>query len=107
MLLRLSLFFILLTSAPLCAGPFTYFFDSVDRADLEKVMEILEKMKPKIEPLPHFRTVTRGLVVAMRWHFRQEISAEKARDRAIHEIDRKSTRLNSSHIQKSRMPSSA
>ncbi len=82
------LFFLLLFFAPLTPNPFTGFFDSVDRGDIEKVMEFLEKMRPKIEPLPHFRTVTRGLVTAMEWKFRQDISREVARERALAEINR-------------------
>ena len=82
------LFFLLLCCAPLTANPFSGFFDSVDRGDVEKVMEFLEKTRPKIEPLPYFRTVTRGLVSAMEWKFRQDISREVARDRALAEINR-------------------
>src|SRR3990167_4310608 len=86
--MRYLLIFIMLFSAPLCAWPFSYFFDCVDRDDLEKVMETLEKMKPKVKPLPYFRAMTRGLAAAMVWHFRQEISREQARNRAVDEIYR-------------------
>lgn len=84
--MRRFLFCILLLCTPLAAGPFTGFFDSVDRGDLDKMWEILDKMKPKVEPLPYFRTVTRGLVTAMGWHFRQDFSKEIARNKAISEI---------------------
>lgn len=78
--------FLLLFSAPLLAGPFTSFFDSVDRDDVEKVMEFLERMRPKVDPLPYFRTTMRGLGAAMGWHFRQDISRDVARERAIAQI---------------------
>jgi hypothetical protein len=79
-------FLLLLFCAPLTAGPFTGFFDSIDRDDLEKVMEYLEKMRPKVDPLPYFRTTMRGMSAAMGWHFRQEISRDVARERAVAQI---------------------
>ncbi|MBS0629557.1 MAG: hypothetical protein JSS30_04950 [Verrucomicrobia bacterium] len=81
-------FFLLFCTISLSANPFTGFFDSVDRGDLDKVMEFLEKMKPKIEPLPYFRTATRGLVTAIEWKFRQDISRDVAYERALVEIGR-------------------
>lgn len=84
--------FLLLFSAPLLAGPFTGFFDSIDRDDVEKVMEFLERMRPKVDPLPYFRTTMRGLSTAMGWHFRQDISRDIARERAV------------AHIQQTNLP---
>lgn len=80
---RRILFSLLFLCTPLAAGPFTGFFDSVDRQDVEKVMEYLEKMRPKVDPMPFFRTTTRGLAAAMAWHFRQDISRDVARENAI------------------------
>jgi hypothetical protein len=79
--------FLILFCVPLAAGPFTGFFDSIDRDDVEKVMEFLEKMRPKVDPLPYFRTTMRGLSAAVGWHFRQEISRDVARERAVAQIE--------------------
>lgn len=79
--------FLILFFCPLVANPFTSFFDSIDREDIDKTMEFISKLKPKIDALPHFRTVTRTLVTAMEWKFRQDISREIARDRALEQIN--------------------
>ena len=50
----------------------------------------------------------RGATVSVVDHFRELVHPLFERvSRAVYMADRKSTRLNSSHIQKSRMPSSA
>jgi len=81
------IFLFLFFCAPLISNPFTSFFDSVDRGDLDHVVEVLEKMKPKIDTMPYFRTLTRGIVTAMEWKFRQDISREVACERALFEVN--------------------
>ncbi len=80
------LLLLLFMSCSLSAFEFPRFFDFVDRGNLEKMMETLEKLKPSKEPLPYFRTMGRGLAKAMEWRFHEDVSIEKARDQTVTEI---------------------
>ena len=87
---------------------------SVDDYKLKAVNDVLQqKLVKRGVPL---RALSYGAVepaagssVRQRVTMQQGIPIEKAREivKTIKDSDRKSTRLNSSHIQKSRMPSSA
>ena len=73
---------------------------------------LLPKIKAALQADPDFgfAHIVNGLILhgARNVHFRPRIEASLAAAKAVEtEIDRKSTRLNSSHMSESRMPSSA
>ena len=88
-------------------------------AELESwIARAREQVKPSIRQDPGLKAVYwlvdreagKGLIVTI-WESGEAMAASEkaraARQAATSAADRKSTRLNSSHIQKSRMPSSA
>ena len=59
------------------------------------------------EDLPQQPDIALALTAAQQLLSENGITTESLKDRVVSSLDRKSTSLNSSHIQKSRMPSSA
>ena len=88
---------------------FMHYKELMDRALRSVVREALTRVAKSGLPGGHhlyitFRTKARGVDLAdrLRERFPDDMTIVLQ-----HQLDRKSTRLNSSHIQKSRMPSSA